>query len=106
MSEEEDRGVDEAKIQRRNEHKGGKINRFELVTTRELMASPLTVSCFKHVGCFEFCERVQQIQYHSELTMLFITNLHDKQVTLVGVTFDMSTDAIAVATHIPNVGEM
>ena len=69
------------------------------------MASPLTVSCFKHVGCFEFCERVQQIQYHSELTRLFIKNLHDRQVTLAGVTFTMSTNVISVATRIPNVRE-
>ena len=46
MSEEEDTDVDEAQIPRINDHKGGKINRFELITTRELMASPLTISCF------------------------------------------------------------
>ena len=59
MSEEEDRG--EEKIPKRNDYKGGKINRYEPITTKELMASPLTVSCFKHVGCFEFCEKVQKI---------------------------------------------
>ena len=69
------------------------------------MASPLTMSCFKHVGCFEFCERVQQIQYHLGLTRLFITNLHDGHVTLVGVTFTMSASAISASTGIPNVGE-
>ena len=105
MSEEEDRGVGEAQIPRRSDHKEGKINILEPITTRELMASPLTVSCFKHVGCFEFCGRVQQIQYHSELTRLFITSLHDRQVILARVTFDMSTNAISAATGIPNVGE-
>ena len=69
------------------------------------MDSPLTMSCFKHVGCFEFCEKLQQIQYHPMLTRLFITNIHDRQVTLAGVTFTMSTNAIAAATGIPNVGE-
>ena len=49
----------EAQMQRRHEHKGGNINRFEPLNTRELMASPLTDSCFKHVGCFDFCEKVQ-----------------------------------------------
>ena len=52
MSEEEDRGVGEAQIPRINDHKGGKINRVEPITTMELMASPVTMSCFKHVGCF------------------------------------------------------
>ena len=69
------------------------------------MASPLTVPCFKHVGCFNFCEILQQIQYHPMLTRLFITNIHDRQVTLARVTFTMSTNAIAVATRIPNAGE-
>ena len=60
MSEEEDSGiVGEAQRLRRNDHKGGKINIFEPITTRELMASPFNVSYFKHVGYFEFCERVQ-----------------------------------------------
>ena len=39
------------------------------------------------------------------LTRLFITNIHDRQVTLVGVTFDMSTNAISAATGMPSVGE-
>ena len=62
MPEEGDSGSGvEAQMPRRHDHKGGKINRFEPITTRELMASPLTVSCFKHVGYFEFCEKVQQV---------------------------------------------
>ena len=69
------------------------------------MASPLTVSCFKHVGCFEFCEKVKRILYHPMLTRLFISNLRDKYVTLAEVNFNMSTHIIAAATGIPNVGE-
>ena len=42
---------------------------------------------------------------HPELTRLFIINLHEKQVNLVGVTFELSTDVIANATVIPSVGE-
>ena len=58
MFESEDSGG-EAQMPRRHDHKGGKINIFEPLNSRELMASPLTVSCFKHVGCFDFCEKVQ-----------------------------------------------
>ena len=101
MSKEKDIGVSEEKTPKKIDHKGGKINRYELITPKELMASPLTVSCFKHVGCFEFCEKVQQIQYHPVLTRLFITNIHDRQVTLAGVTFTMSTNAILAVTGIP-----
>ena len=42
---------------------------------------------------------------HPELTRLFIINLHEKKVSLAGVTFELSTDAIANATGIPSVGE-
>ena len=104
MSEGEDSGV-EAQMPRRHDHKGGKINRFETINTRELMVSPLTVSCFKHVGCFEFCERVQQVQNHSELTRIFIINFHDKQVNLSSVIFEISTNSIVDAIGIPSVGE-
>ena len=102
----EDSGIGgEAQIPRRHEYKGGKINRFEAPNTRELMASPLTVSCFKQVGCYEFCEKVQQVQIHPKLTRLFIINLHEKQVNLAGVTFELSSDSISNATCIPSVGE-
>lgn len=104
MLEGEDNGV-ETQMPMRHDHKGGKINRFEPINTRELIASPLIVSFFKHVGCFEFCERVKKVQNHSELTRLFIINLHKKQVNLVGVTFEMSTNSIATSTRIPSMGE-
>ena len=45
------------------------------------------------------------MQNHPELTRLFIINLHEKQVNLAGVTFELSTNAIDNATGIPSVGE-
>lgn len=86
-------------------HKGGKIIRLEPTSTRELLASSMVVTCFKHVGCYEFCERIQRVQHHAMLTRLFISRLHDNQVTLAGVTFTISTAIISAATEIPNVGE-
>ena len=58
MSEDSGSGG-EGKMPRKQGHNGGKINIFEPPNTRELLASPLTVQCFKHVGCFDFCERLQ-----------------------------------------------
>ena len=40
------------------------------------------------------------------LTRFFISNLHDKHVTLARVNFIMSTDIITASTGIPNVGEI
>jgi len=65
----------------------------------------MTVSFFKHLGCYEFCEQVKRVQHHPELTRLFVANLHDKKVTLAGVTFTVSSSIIAIATRISNVGE-
>ena len=69
------------------------------------MASPITLKSFKYVGCFEFCEKVEKIQHHLVLTKLFITNLHDNQVTLASVTFTIYPTIILEAFGIPNVGE-
>ena len=61
MSEKKHKGVSEEQKLKGSDHKGGKIKIYEPITTKELMASPLTPSCFKHVGCFDFCEKVQRI---------------------------------------------
>ena len=65
----------------------------------------MTVSYFQNVGCFDFCESVQQVQSHPELTKIFILNLHDHQVNLAGVKFELSSNIISMATVIPIVGE-
>ena len=106
MSREGESGSEgEGQVPRRHPHKGGKNNRFEPLNTMELNASPLTVSYFQNVGCYEFCKKVQQVQNHPELTRLSILNLHEKKFNLVGVNFEMSSDSIAIATGIPSVGE-
>lgn len=68
------------------------------------MESPITVTSFQHVSCFEFCEKVERIQHHPMLTTLFITNLHDIQVTLASFTFIISPTIIEDASGIPNMG--
>ena len=67
---------------RGQQRRGGRVNRFEPLNTKEFTASPTTVSYFKEVGCFDFYERVQRVQSHPELTIIFILNLHDHQVHL------------------------
>ena len=86
-------------------HKGWRILGLEPTNNKELMASPMAVTCFKYVGCFEFCERIQRVQHHPILSRLFISNLHENQVTLAGVTFTVSTTIIVASTRILNVGE-
>ncbi len=106
MAEEENKShSEEERQERRLSKRGGRIIRHEPTNTREIMASPITVTRFKHVGCFEFCEKVQRIQHYPLLTRLFITNLHDNQVTLASITLTVSLAIISVASGIPNVGE-
>ena len=63
MTEEENiiHSEEEEIQERRPSKKGGRIIRHEPVNTRELVASPIPVTCFKHVGCFEFCEKLKSI---------------------------------------------
>lgn len=89
----------------RRPKKGGRILRLELYDTRELMDSPMTISCFKHVGCFDFCELVQRVQQPPSLTRVFISNIQGNQVTIAGVKFTISRAIIVAATRMPNVGE-
>ena len=86
-------------------HKGGKVNRFEPQSIVDITSSPLILSCFQNVGCFEFCEKVKQVKHHPELTRLFVLNLHNKQVNLARVDFELSVDAISNAIGIIVVGE-
>ena len=69
------------------------------------LSSPMIVTCFKHVGCYDFCEQIQRVQHHSMLTRLFISKIHNNQVTIAGVTFTISNTIISTAIGIPNVGE-
>ena len=70
-----------------------------------LQVCPLAVTCFHHQSCYEFCERISQIQHHRELVRLFVFHLHDGHVNLAGVDFILSPEIVAQATGIPNVGE-
>ena len=86
-------------------HKGGRIIREEPSNIRELQASQLVVTCFRHLGCYEFCEQVERVKHYPELTKLFVANLRDNKVTLAGVTFIVSPSIIVATTRILDVGE-
>ena len=89
----------------RRHHKSGKHVRDEPNTLIELQACPLAMSCFQHLACFEFFQRVANVRVHHELSHLFVLHLHGGQSILAGVTFTLTPETISVATGIPNVGE-
>ena len=85
--------------------KGGRHVREEPTSLAQLQACPLAMDCFRYQSCFEYCERISQIQHHRELVHLFVLHLQDGHVNLAGVNFTLSPEIIAQATGIPNVGE-
>jgi len=89
----------------RRHHRSGRHLRDEPNTLTELQACPLAMSCFQHLSCYEFCQRVANVRVHHELTCIFALYLHGGQSVLDGVTFTLTPETISVATGIPNIGE-
>ena len=88
MSEEEiHTSSDEGQRPTKPNHKGGRVNRFEPLVTIQITSSPMILACFQDVGCYQFCEKIKQVQSHSNLTRLFILSLQNHQVNLAGVNF-------------------
>ena len=69
------------------------------------MSSSLAKKCLEKVGSLGFCEKIQQVKYHAKLTSLFTTNLRRDKVTIEGVSFTISNEAIATTSWILNNGE-
>jgi hypothetical protein len=92
--------------QKKRYNKGGQVSRYEPTQVREIMASPFIKKSFEDVGCLGFCERIQEVGCHAKLTSLFATNFKKDKTTIVGIDFTISTDAISIATGIPNHGEI
>ena len=97
----------EVEVPRRHHRggKGGQHVREEPTSLAYLQACPLAVTCFRYQSCYEYCERISQIQHHRELVRLFVLHLHNGHVNLAGVDFTLSPEIVAQATGIPNIGE-
>ena len=87
------------------DHKSGKQIRDEPTTFTKLQACPLAMSCFQHLSCFQFCQRVANVRVHHELAHPFVLHLHGDHSILAGVTFTLTPETFSLATGIPNVGE-
>ena len=67
----------------RRYHKGGKGGRHvreDPTSLAHLQACPLSMNCFRYQSCFEYCERISQIQHHRELVCLFVLHLQNGHV--------------------------
>jgi len=48
---------------------------------------------------------IERVKFHHDLARLFVTHLHNNEVTLARITFAISPVVISEATAIPDVGE-
>jgi len=69
------------------------------------MSSPLPKQFFENAKCLGFCELVERVKYHDNMTSLFATHLRIDKVIIASFTFTISIEIIAIATWIPNNGE-
>ena len=91
-------------VQPRRPHKGGKIIREEPISIVELLACPLTTTCFRYQSFFDFCEMVERVKYHHEIARQFVINMENNMVHLVGVNtqvvpFDSQGNIAEVTTN-------
>lgn len=56
-------------------HRGGRHIREEPITLTKLQACPLAIFRFQHQSCYEFYEKVANVQFHHELARLFVLHL-------------------------------
>ena len=97
---------DESHTPTKPKHHGRKAKRFEPLYTTPITSSPMILSCFQDVGCYHFCEKVKQVEYHPDLTRLFSCSPQNHQFNLAGVQFELSSEIISKVTSIPDVGEL
>ena len=97
---------DDIHIPTKPKNYGGKYKRFEPLETTPITSSHVILSYFQDVGCYNFCEKVKQVNSHPDLTRLFSCSLQNHQVNLAGVQFELSSEIISKATGIPDVGEL
>ena len=68
---------DESQRPTKPKHKGGRVNSFESLDTIQITSSLMILTYFQDVGCYQFCEKIEQVQSHSDLTRFFILSLQN-----------------------------
>ena len=93
---------DSSPSNKRKQKKGGNTLRFDPYNFNEITSSPFFMKLFKDVNCLGFFKRVHEVGYHEHLTGIFSLTLTEDKITIAGIDFMFSVDAISQATSIPN----
>lgn len=95
----------ESSPERKRQHKGGRILRYEPSNYNTINSYPFIKQCFEDVHCLEFCKRVSEAGFHEQLTDWVETHLKGETVFISGIEFNFSVASISTATGLPDNGE-
>ena len=70
------------------------------------MATPFLKKSFQDAGCLAFFQKIEELGVSDKRTSVFAHRLRRDKVTISWVVFTLSTEAISIATRIPNHGEL
>lgn len=65
-------------------YKGGEIYRYEPTHMQEINSLEFIRKSFEQAGCLGFCQRVQEVGYHHDLTSSFSIKFKKDQTTIAG----------------------
>lgn len=91
--------------ERKRQHKGGRILRYEPSDCNTINSYPFIKQCFEDVHYLEFCKRVSKTRFHEKLTDWVATHLKGETVFISGIEFNFSVASISIATGLPDNGE-
>ena len=87
---------------KQRKHRGGHVITHEPTSTHEVYSSPFIRKSLEDARCITFFQRIEELEYHDQLTRAFVTKLKNHKVTKAGVQFNVSWKIISIATGIPN----
>jgi len=96
----------ESKNSEQRKHRGGHVIKHEPPSAHHILSSPFIRKSFEYVRCLKFCQRIEELKYHNQLTSAFATKIKKDKVTIGGVQFTVSRKIISAATGITNTREI
>lgn len=96
----------ESENSEKRKHRGGHVIRHEPTSTHHVLPSHFIRKSFEYAHCLTFCQIIEELKYHDQLTSSFATKIKKDKVTIGGVQFIVSRKIIFVAVGIPNTREI
>jgi len=78
---------DSSPSEKRKNHKGWRILRYDPTNCNEINSSPFIRQCFEDVSCLGLCQRVGEVGLHEQITDWIATNLKWEKAIIAGIEF-------------------